>query len=1228
MKVTKKLVVAVAAAMALGASAETCVFYCESNMSSPVNFTNATYWEGGSVPSSPQDDIVIMRPPAGATTKITVSSAINAASIDIGAGTGQGNVEITFSTAPSAPSVFSGDVYIRAGTLITHTAGGVSKIGTTVNYSVNIQAGGKMTIEQGASIDVTKKGHVNENGPQGTGYTNAAGGSHGGMRSGGKSAYDSALEPCMYGSSAGSGVVGPGVIRLVAGGELRVDGTVTAAGSNGTGYGSSAGGAIWITAGWLSGAATGVISVNGGTSKFGPGSSGGRIAVYQTHSSATDFSRFLGTISAYGGRTTQGSTTSGRAPGAAGTIYLQSYGQTPMTATLIVDNYSVRRNNSPLSDAAVFIPITPLSAAYDCGVIGNLILRNGAHVDISSATVQVYGNISVSDSRFKSYAGTLELCGSADTTITGTGTYCNVSCSVPGKRILFGTGTHDEFRIADGATLSLNGTSGNPIVLAPATQGESWKIKLAQTAASDVSNVSVSHSDASGGISITANSSTDGGGNANWSFPKSFEPGDTLTWNGSYSDRWTDVANWTDKFNASRLPVETDVIVIPAGCSSYPIIAANTLQNSISVAQGASLTISNGAALTVTNSFTVSGSLAMTDRESIDFPGKTLTFAPNSFSPARSSFTVSGDLAQTIDLGGNTFMYLYVRKTDGSVAFTDGFSADLFDVLATSSLSLSFSDGVEAAARNVACRSRVEAVEPAALLTLTSAGAWSIRATASQYFSGVRVANCTATGLAATADSISEDLGGNVNWTFATDAATAAEWVGGTGDFDTAANWYPAVVPGSGTDVLITGINGASAVTASGDVTVRSILVGTGTSTSSLRVNGLLTTSSDLVVGTNGTLTLTAPLADNVVGRDFILRRGATATHPVLPDACDTLAQADSSGYRFRVSAVRDVVVESGAKLNVSSKGYSAEKGPLGKNKWVPVDIDGDGTADRNYSIPAGGHASVCITNNAYLSGLCYGSMFEPLSHGSGGEYSRGGGAVRLAAGRNMTIDGTITANSADESGYTCSAAGGSIWLTAQGSLSGNGSLSARAGSSVYGSLGSGGRIALYANELLFGGTISAPGGRNNSESSTHHFSGNGTVLKKTISSPEYDVTVDNDQYRQMGQYLAWPASEAKMAEVTTDWPSKDDDARKSLFKFVRVNVGHLTALNLRYNLKMLDLAVNVNTGSYVRLNGNTLRVFSSAHKNATGWAGTYEDGTRLPGAVVWGANGVTITVR
>ena len=100
------------------------------------------------------------------------------------------------------------------------------------------------------------------------------------------------------------------------------------------------------------------------------------------------------------------------------------------------------------------------------------------------------------------------------------------------------------------------------------------------------------------------------------------------------------------------------------------------------------------------------------------------------------------------------------------------------------------------------------------------------------------------------------------------------------------------------------------------------------------------------------------------------------------------------------------------------------------------------------------------------------------------------------------------------------------------------------------------------------------------------------------------------------------------MAAVVTDFPSKDDLDKLDLFKKVRVSIGHLTALNLTQDLKIEDLNVTVNTGSYVRLNYNTLRVLSSAHKNARGWAGaSIERSTRLRGEIIWGA-GFAVTVR
>ena len=150
---------------------------------------------------------------------------------------------------------------------------------------------------------------------------------------------------------------------------------------------------------------------------------------------------------------------------------------------------------------------------------------------------------------------------------------------------------------------------------------------------------------------------------------------------------------------------------------------------------------------------------------------------------------------------------------------------------------------------------------------------------------------------------------------------------------------------------------------------------------------------------------------------------------------------------------------------------------------------------------------------------------------------------------------------------------------------------------------------------------------------------GSGTVLKKCKSSDYYDVNIDYDQYTQMQRhsvsynsnsaYWGTYVKDNKMNAVVTDIPSLDDMDKISLFKKVRFSLGHITAMNLTQDLKIEDLNVTVNTGCYVRLNYHTLKVLSSDHKDAKGWAGaSVERSTRLRGEVIWCPPGFSVTVR
>ena len=112
------------------------------------------------------------------------------------------------------------------------------------------------------------------------------------------------------------------MIRLIANGDLLVDGSVSANGISpaAPNAGGGSGGSVWLTAGTLKG--SGIISANGGSGNgLGGGGGGGRIALYyQTNLSS-------GVATAFGG--------GGASWGGAGTIYRSG---NQLSVSVVVDN--------------------------------------------------------------------------------------------------------------------------------------------------------------------------------------------------------------------------------------------------------------------------------------------------------------------------------------------------------------------------------------------------------------------------------------------------------------------------------------------------------------------------------------------------------------------------------------------------------------------------------------------------------------------------------------------------------------------------------------------------------------------------------------------------------------------------------------------------------------------------------------------------------------------------
>jgi hypothetical protein len=229
---------------------------------------------------------------------------------------------------------------------IARLAGSTIPDGATISVSyealvplvpagLNLEVTNGVVVQAGGAINADGRGYGGGYGPgAGTNrtvsspyvFTSGGGGGYGG--SGGASSglaaggmgYGSITTPSNNGSGGGLGPgpggPGGGAIHLNIGGQLQLDGQITANGAEGVGprSGGGSGGSIWLSAAACSGA--GSISANGGAGepRDGGGGGGGRIAVYTGATQATA-SPFAGSMSARGG--------AGATYGGAGTIYLE-----------------------------------------------------------------------------------------------------------------------------------------------------------------------------------------------------------------------------------------------------------------------------------------------------------------------------------------------------------------------------------------------------------------------------------------------------------------------------------------------------------------------------------------------------------------------------------------------------------------------------------------------------------------------------------------------------------------------------------------------------------------------------------------------------------------------------------------------------------------------------------------------------------------------------------------
>ena len=186
------------------------------------------------------------------------------------------------------------------------------------------------------------------------------------------------------------------------------------------------------------------------------------------------------------------------------------------------------------------------------------------------------------------------------------------------------------------------------------------------------------------------------------------------------------------------------------------------------------------------------------------------------------------------------------------------------------------------------------------------------------------------------------------------------------------------------------------------------------------------------------------------------LLNGAILTH---------LAATESLTYSLRMTVAGSLFVDSSSKIDVSAKGYMA-------NRTEGNVTDGAAQATDWRNAPGGSYGGLggMLVGT---SGLVYGNAQNPNELGSGGSiWGAGGGLVRISA-QSLTVEGSILADGQSCGGYDqpgCAGSGGGILLNAR-TLSGAGKVTANGGLGKggwpVGGGGGGGRVAVYAPEAL-----------------------------------------------------------------------------------------------------------------------------------------------------------------
>jgi hypothetical protein len=1040
-------------------------------------------------------------------TKLNSQSALAQVLVDNG---GQAGTNTTFGVA--TPGVV--DLTVRNGAvlsppptqtigmLMVATNGWVSILNQTLTVTGNaiVQAGGGIIADGTGSPAGQGQGAGRSEG-YGNNSSVGGGGGYGGYGASGGvtpyayggATYGSATEPTAIGSGGGGpssvyrlpmGGAGGGAIGLTVTGTLQVDGRISALGLAGSGpsTGGGSAGSIYLRVGTLTG--SGVISANGGAGNFwGGGGGGGRVAIVYAAN------RFTGLMSAYGG--------AGYSAGGAGTIYMRPAtlpaGSNPL---IIVDNGGQAGTNTSwagFGTADLTVRGGGVVASSISQTVGELVLASNGWVllSVTNGTVPV---LTISrDAIVQAGCGIIaDGTGSPARQGQGAGRYVSTSSGYVGSGGGYGGsggssggtqpvagGTYYGSATTPNTPGSGGGASGYPY--AGGEGGGGIFLNVAGTLRVD------GRISAGGGAAIIPNLGGGSGGSI-WLTAGTLAGGGVILANGGLGNGLGGGGGG----GRIALQYSTNVflgVLSAYGGSGYTPGGAGTIYSKANNQLPGQLLVDNGGQAGTNTSWTESGGMDLTVKGGavIALPNSqafsNLLVASNGWiTPTRQLLTVTGNA--TVQAGGGIIAdgtgYVSglgpgagkytVSSTSGTVGGGGGYGG--YGAAGGGAVPASGGSTYQRVTNPTDPGSGGGSGSQSSLAGGAGGGAVRMNVTGMLLVNGRVSANG---GLGLTQGG-GGGSGGSVWLTAGTLAGNGIISAnGGSGN----------QLGGGGGGGCISLQYGANlfggAITACGGGGYAWGGAGTIYTKANSAITGQMLVDNGGNSGTNTPLPSLSPFDLTVRGGAIVYLPPTNIFLPAPPlvlsnlfvNAGGCLTCLKTATY-LDVAVLRNVRIDAGGVVTVDGLGFAAGTGP--------------GAGLTTNSIGSGaGYGENGGASTVMPGGTTYGFVEQPVDRGSGGGLgygtatngSEGGGAIRLTVGGTLTLNGSITAkgNAAlqDDGG---GGSGGSVWLTA-GALAGSGSIMADGGAGeLYGGGGGGGgRIAIHTPFNSFGGVVSVAGG-------------------------------------------------------------------------------------------------------------------------------------------------------